>query len=125
MATTNRREALSRLALAGAAAALPPAALAGVAADPHPAWLAELVGLRERDRIGGNTDEQVEALAARMTELEEMIGQTPSRTAAGALAQLGAALEMLENDGSVNLDRDTDALKAGLDTLDGLLAGRT
>ena len=98
-------------------------ALAAEPVDPHPAWLAELETLRERDRRGDMTDEEVDVLAGRMTELEELIGETPSGTFAGAVAQVRAAFVMLDDGGSVNLDRDTEALENALATLDAL-AGR-
>lgn len=123
----TRRHLLRGAASAALVTAAADAALAQPAAvepDPHPAWLAALDRLHHDDRtIWGRTNEEVEALVHEMTRLEKLIGSTPSRTLAGAMAQLRMAYGILSDDGSVNLDRDTDALESAIATLERLLPG--
>lgn len=97
-------------------------ATGGKLPDPHLAWIAELEALHaaDDDPTVSHADEAIEARMRRMVALEELIGRTPSRTLAGAVAQVRGAFILLDLCGSVHLDRDTDALRGALATFDRL-----
>src|SRR5689334_15388141 len=85
-----------RALLAGAAStpvlALPAVAgAAGPEPDPHPAWLAEWQACQ--DAMNGPAGNAVDCLSElpewrRALDLEGLIGMTPARTLAGAVAQM-------------------------------------
>lgn len=123
MRSATRRTVLSRAASATPAVVLAAGSAVALAAgpDPHPAWVARLVAMHEFERtVKGCTDEEVSAFTDEMTELESLVAATPSTSVAGALAQVRSALILLDDGGSINLDRDTDALRHALATLERL-----
>jgi hypothetical protein len=127
--TTSRRTLLASAALV-APVALLPAIAAGLPAvpmvpvgdDPHPAWHRAWQACL--DHMNGPAGETVDDLAElpewhRALELEEMIGTTRARTAAGVLAQL-RVLAHWNGDSSCMPDREVAAIENALATLERL-----
>ena len=122
--THNRRSILARLAAASMVAAAPGVAIAGEV-DPHPAWYAEWKAAI--NFMDGPACRGVEEIASvpqyqRALDLEELIGTTPARTAAGARDQL----RMLHHWCATTLPNDDmeAALENALATVERLAGGQ-
>lgn len=124
-----------RHALAGLAAA--PLALAGGRAltaatgasspgpDPHRTWLEEwrvLLAWCNTPGSTGGRDLQELPQWRRLLELEDLIGDTPSTTLAGAMTQLRFAAESIDEYHTLE-EWGLEAFERGLETLERLLAG--
>jgi hypothetical protein len=122
--THNRRSILARLAAVPMAAVTPGVTLAGEA-DPHPAWWCEAVELREW--LDAPEQDVIEDIGrtepfARMCDLHDLIATTPARTAAGAAAQLGYVVYLIEH--SIPEQREFDAIAIAKAVLDQLAGGQ-
>src|SRR4051794_35148648 len=109
----TRRALLAGAALAVPAAALPALAAAPVEPDPHPAWYREWEALLDwcnTPGLRGGRDLVEFPQWHRLDELEGLIGATPARTVAGAVAQLRVVNHWLGGNAYVG-----EAVDAGLE----------
>ena len=122
--TISRRTTLGRLATASAVAAAPGVTIAAEV-DPHPSWWRDAVALREW--LDAPEQDEIEDIGrtepfARMCDLHDLIATTPARTAAGAAAQLGYVVYLIEH--SIPEQREFDAIASAKAVLDQLAGGQ-
>lgn len=125
----DRRHALlglaaAPLAIVGGRAEPVAAGASSPGLDPHHAWLEEWrVLLAWCNGPGpGARDVQEFPQWHRLLELEDLIGDTPSATLAGAMTQLRFAAESIDEYHTLE-ERGLEAFERGLETLERLLAG--
>ena len=93
--------------------------------DPHPSWWRDAVALREW--LDAPEQDEIEDIGrtepfARMCDLHDLIATTPARTAAGAAAQLGYVVYLIEH--SIPEQREFDAIASAKAVLDQLAGGQ-